>query len=300
MKQQFLKAKTDTIRLTIYKDNRPIVPDDSVKITLYNPGGDTLQAETSASRNATTGEMTYSLTADHTADHDLNYKAIWQYTYSGTTYYETQLFDIVKSILSIPITDNDLYGELDSLRRANDQQVGTATAGAAGTLTDTDNRKEDDDYWTGGTIKILSGTGAGQERTVSDFVQSTSVISVTPDWETNPDTTSTYKIVRSFSDKILASFEKFQQMLYDKGRRHELILESSQIKIPLTYLTVHFICIDFMDESDDKWSRLGEIYWDKFQTAFSHMKLEYDADESGTISDEEEQDNPSEVRIFRS
>lgn len=300
MKQQFLFQKTDTLRLTIYKDNRPVVPADSVKITLYKPDGDTLQAEASASRDATTGEMTYALTTDHTADADLNYKAVWEYVVNGETYYESQLFDIVKSRLSIPITDDDLYMELESLRKANDQQTGTATAGAAGTLTDTLNRKEDDDYWTGGRISIISGTGSGQERVVTDFVQATSVISLSPTWSTIPDTTSVYRIIRSYTNQILRSFEKLQQMLYDKGRRHELIIESSQVKIPLIYLTVHFICLDIMDEESDKWSRLSEIYWKKFQDAFGDMKLEYDTDESGFIQGDEEQFNPSEVRIFRS
>ena len=147
MKQQFLKGKTDTIRFTVYSGNRPIVPDDSVLITLYKPGGSTLQAQASASRNATTGEMTYSLTATHTADHDLNYKASWEYVSGGTTYYHSQLFDVVKSILAISVVDEDLYDELDSLRKANKQDTGTATAGAASTLTDTAKRKEADSFW---------------------------------------------------------------------------------------------------------------------------------------------------------
>ena len=300
MKQQFLKAKTGTIRLTVYQGNRAIIPDDSVKITLYTSSGGELQAQASASRDATTGEMTYSLTATHTASHDLNYKAVWEYVYNGTTYYETQLFDVVKSILSIPITDDDLYLELASLRKKNEQKQGTATGGAAGTLIDTVNLKQDDDYWKGGTIKIIAGTGIGQERNITGFTKSTSTIALTPNWATTPDTTSVYIVVRSFVGVIDQCFDKLENMLYNKGKRHSLILESSQVKYPLLYLTLHTICQDISDEVDDKWDRLAQKYEEKFKTAFTTMKVEYDEDESGAIEGvDEEGRSPNELRISR-
>ncbi len=299
MKQQFLEAKTGTIRLTVYDNNRPVVP-TTAKITLYKPDGAVLQAQASATAiGSTTGEMTYALTAVHTADHDLNYKAVWEYVAETVTYYETQLFDVVLSILSIPITDDDIYAELESLRKVNAQAQGTATAGAAGSLTDTTKRKEADDYWKGGIIEILSGTGIGQKRDITGFTQSTGVIAVTPNWATNPDTTSVYRVVKPYSNKIQQSFKKLETMLYDKGKRDSLILESSQIEIPLLYLTIHFICLDLMDELNDKWDMLARSYWDKFQTAFNNMKLEYDEDESGEIDESEEGHNPGELRIGR-
>jgi len=299
MKQQFLKEKTGTIRLTAYENNRPLIPADSVKITLYKPDGATLQAQASASRDATTGEMTYSITATHTATKDLNYKATWEYTISGETRYEDQLFDVVLSILSIPITDDDLYNELNSLRKTQIQDTSTATAGAAGTLTDTAQRKEADDYWNGGTIEIIGGTGPNQMRDITDFVQSTGVISVTPNWATNPDNTSRYRIIRSWSKQITQSFEKIETMLLNKGKRHSLILESSEIKVPLIYLTVHFICLDLMDEPDDKWHMLGNRYWELFNDAFNGMRLQYDEDESGFIQGDEEGYGAAQIRIGR-
>ena len=297
MKQQFLEAKTDTIRLTVYQDNRALIP-TSGTIVLKKPGGGDLQASTAASIDATTGEMTYALTATHTADKDLDYRATWSYVVGGVTYTEEQLWDVVISRLSIPITDDDLFAELDSIRKTNMQRVGTATAGAAGTLTDTA-RKEADDEWTGGIIEILEGTGEGQKRSVSDFVQTTGVVSVSPNWITNPDTTSVYRIVKSYTGKIVTCFEKFEQMLYDRGRRHELIMESSQVRVPLVYLTVHFIALDLRQDLDDKWDMIAKDYWGKFQDAFSNLKVSYDVDESGTIDDEESQFGVNQVRIFR-
>jgi hypothetical protein len=299
MKQEFLKDKADTIRITVYENNRPVVP-SSATITLFKSGGATLQSSVAVTGiSSTTGEMTYSLTTTHTATLGVNYKAEWAYVVNGVTYYEEQLFDVVRSKLSIPIVDEDLFNELDSLRDVNQVLTGTASAGASGSLTDTASRKEADDYWTGGVIEIINGTGEGQIRDITDFVQSTSVVSVSPDWTTTPDTTSVYKITRGFSKKIIQCFDKLTQMIYDKGKRHALIIESSQIKMPLIYLTIHTICLDIMIDEGDKFDRLALVYKDNFETAFGNMKLDYDEDESGTITGDEEQSDRTTLRIGR-
>ncbi len=298
MKQQFLIGIADTIRLTVYDDNRPQIP-SSATITLYKPDGGVLQSSVAVTAiDATTGEMTYTISAVHSATADLNYKAVWAYVLNGITYYQTQLFDVVKSLLAISITDDDLYAELESLRKANFQATATATAGAASTLTDT-KRNEVDDYWVGGTIKILAGTGINQERDITDFVQSTGVFTITPVWTTNPDTTSVYLVIRSFTRKIQAAFDTICTMIYDKGKRHELILESSQISKPLTYLSIHMIALDLMDEEGDKWDRLSKIYAEKFDKSFNNMKLDYDEDDSGAIDETESQRSQTEIRIGR-
>lgn len=300
MKQQFLEDIADTIRLTIYQNNRPVIP-TSGTITLYNPDGGTLQASTATTINSTTGEMTYSLTSTHTATRDLNYKSVWTYVVSGTTYYETQLFDVVRSILSIPIVDDDIYDELETLRKAFQQQTGTATSATSSTLLDTARRKEPDSFWKGGTIEILSGTGSTQKRDITAFTQSSSTITVSPNWVTTPDSTSVYRVIKSFNNRIIQCFEELETMLYNKGNRHQLILESGQIRYPLLYLIIHKICLDLRDEPDDKWDMLAKDYEKKFDAAYNSMKVEYDEDDSGFIQGEdEEQQSLSSLRIFRS
>jgi len=299
MKQEFLKDIAGTIRLTVYQDNRPVIP-SSATITLKKPDGSTLQASASATINSTTGELTYSLTTTHTATLDLNYKASWAYVVSGTTYYQDQLFDIVRSILSIPIIDDDIYNELDALRKTNFQATGTATSAAAGTLLDTARRKEEDSFWKGGIIEILSGIGEKQKRDITGFTQSTSTVSVYPDWATTPDTTSTYRIVKSLSNKIQQAFKKIETSIYNHGNRAALIIESSQIEIPLIYLTVHMICLDLMSETDDKWHTMAKEYMDKYEKSFAAMKLDYDEDESGAISEDEKQQSKNAFWFGRS
>lgn len=69
-----------------------------------------------------------------------------------------------------------------------------ATAGAAGTITLAVGSSGTDDYYNGCIIHLNADTGSGQVRTITDYVGSTRVASVTPNWGTNPDNTTDYII----------------------------------------------------------------------------------------------------------
>jgi len=51
-----------------------------------------------------------------------------------------------------------------------------------------------DDAYNNLTVQIISGTGAGQSRTITDYVGSTKVATVNSAWTTTPNNTSVYKI----------------------------------------------------------------------------------------------------------
>ena len=73
---------------------------------------------------------------------------------------------------------------------------GRAAAGTTNTITlrvDALNANNTGTY-VGSSIYIVSGTGAGQKRTISGYVAGTRVATVSVDWSTTPDTTSVYSI----------------------------------------------------------------------------------------------------------
>lgn len=72
-------------------------------------------------------------------------------------------------------------------------RVNKATAGAAGSVTMDAGAPSTTDFFKRNRVKIVSGTGAGQSRYIS--AQSGQVLSVTPNWVTNPDSTSIFEIV---------------------------------------------------------------------------------------------------------
>lgn len=74
--------------------------------------------------------------------------------------------------------------------RAETPVIGAAQAGAAGTVQLPSTASATDDIYNGSVATIAAGTGAGQSRYISDYVGSTKVASVDPNWTTTPDTTS--------------------------------------------------------------------------------------------------------------
>lgn len=68
---------------------------------------------------------------------------------------------------------------------------GTATAGAAATITDT-SKAFTTNQWVGGTITLTGGTGSGQTRTVSS--NTGTVITVSPAWSPIPAAGTTYTV----------------------------------------------------------------------------------------------------------
>lgn len=80
--------------------------------------------------------------------------------------------------------------------------TGTAQAGAAGTITLAAGESATDDLFNGNTVKIISGTGAGQARYIEDYTGATKVADIAPDWTTTPDATSVYEIIEGSTNTV--------------------------------------------------------------------------------------------------
>ena len=79
---------------------------------------------------------------------------------------------------------------------------GTAQAGAGGTITLDSGAVAIDDYYNGCIIRTTGGTGGGgtggannQARVITDYNGSTKVATISPNWETNPDATTTFDVL---------------------------------------------------------------------------------------------------------
>ena len=74
--------------------------------------------------------------------------------------------------------------------------IGTAVApGTANTITLDAGASAVNDYYNGLSVFITSGTGSGQLRTISDYVGSSKLATVSVNWTTNPDNTSVNEVM---------------------------------------------------------------------------------------------------------
>lgn len=106
---------------------------------------------------------------------------------------------------------------------------GTASAGAATTITFPSTPTVGslvlrDDYYNCSTIKIVSGTGAGQIREIRNFDAATRVATV-DSWDTNPDDTSVYSILPEYVHKHYSSLVQYGTII--RALAEEQILDPS-------------------------------------------------------------------------
>lgn len=77
------------------------------------------------------------------------------------------------------------------------KRTATAQAGGASTITLDTGASTADDFYNTDFVTLTAGTGAGQTRTISDYVGSTKVATVSVAWSTQPDSTSVFEIRES-------------------------------------------------------------------------------------------------------
>lgn len=300
MKQEFLKLKSDTLRFTPpLTNNRPTIA-SSATLIICKPDGTTRLADgVSATVNGTTGELTYALTSTHTPELGENYVVTWDWVVSAVHYYETTLYDVVLHRLAILTTDDDLYDLQNDIKSKNENVNGTVGSAAAGTLVDTNQLTNyPDDYFNGGIVEAMNpSTGAVQRRVVSDFVQSTGSLSVTPNWATTPDSTYKYVVYKPFRKKIEFAWEVLMKYVRAQGLRPALIMESQELKVIHIYKTLQLVCVDFIKEPQDVWSLLADKYKELYDQELTTLRFAYDADESGAVS-EAEQEKPVGRKCF--
>ena len=293
MKLEILQSSTEQVKFTPpYTNNRPTVP-SSATVVLKGPGGNTIQASVAVtSIDSVTGELAYTLTATHTESLGENYIAEWTYVVSTVNKYETTLFDVVKHRLTSLINDSDILTLQGDLRAKNENVQGTVGSATSSTLVDTNALKDfSDDYFNNGEVEAMNPTtGAVQRRTVSDFVQSTGTLTVTPNWSTTPDSTYKYIVYKPFRAKIDYAWDMLMNDIRAKGFRPALIMNSADLKHVHAFKALSMIYTDFIKEKDDVWASMSDRYAGMYEESFAKLKFQYDENESGAIGGETEQD----------
>ena len=102
-------------------------------------------------------------------------------------------YEVAASVLG---DSNELQAVSAAYWNLTSEETGTAQGGGTGNnqIQLATAASSTDDIYNGLTIIILSGTGAGQERAISDYVGSTRTATVSANWTVNPNNTSVYEI----------------------------------------------------------------------------------------------------------
>lgn len=120
-------------------------------------------------------------------------------TSSGMYYLDLTATEMEADAVAVIVKTSSVDAKTTALVIYTDPATRTrkAQAGAAGTITLDASASATDDFYNDQVVRIVGGTGAGQARLVSDYVGSTKVASVVPNWATNPDSTSIFQVIPS-------------------------------------------------------------------------------------------------------
>ncbi len=115
-------------------------------------------------------------------------------------------FDLSTYNPTYTITPSAVSGNITITASSVTTDSGTAQAGTANTITlKSASNFTSDDQPNGMFIEITAGTGVGQIRDIEDYVGSTKVLTVSPNWDTQPDNTSQYQI-RAFKTPVVGEY----------------------------------------------------------------------------------------------
>ena len=112
-----------------------------------------------------------------------------------------QLDKAVESV-QVDVHQEVIDGTRFVVKGDNVRLQGKATAGAASTLSDTTKTLVVDAY-TNKRLRIVAGTGVGQERIVAS--NTATIFTIVGTWATIPDATSRYEIVEAVSNVVTRS-----------------------------------------------------------------------------------------------
>ena len=165
------------------------------------------QSQYTIESSVATVSVAWTTTPDYTSRYTVLSGGIWC-LYAAGTAYGMQYYDVAADAWYAKTNNSGIISA--GVLLATDVQMeqitesagsfisSTATSGATSTLTDSTQTMAVGRY-ANYLIKILSGTGAGQTRTI--LANTATVFTVMRPWEVNPDATSVYKVFGDF-DKI--------------------------------------------------------------------------------------------------
>lgn len=143
-----------------------------------------------ATSGSTTTLVDAGLGVDRAAWTTNQWAGYWVYIFSGTAAGQMRQ---ISSNTSTTLTWSSAGTAIDSTSRylIIGFDAGTATAGTSTTITDS-TKTWGVNRWTNYSVRILSGTGAGQIRPIAS--NTSTQITIIGSWATNPDSTSTFSI----------------------------------------------------------------------------------------------------------
>jgi len=297
MKKEIRVSTAEILTFEYWENDVKLIP-TGANIIILDKTGTEILASTACSIDAA-GTVTYTILSTLITEVDINFRAEVIATIAAAEKITYLLFDVVKTPIESIISDEDLYGFVDSLRDSAETISSKSTAtGTTSTLIDKSKLTQVDDYWNGGRLEINQSDVIKYAK-VTDFVSTTSTITFSPVLASLVATDTTYRLRSSYQQKI---DEAFQILKLEVRNRKELIsgfIDSYAFRLPHIYKTIALACMGKKDDVDDKWSIWQAEFNLMYDNWIKQFNAGYDTDGDGSIADDETGQSVNSVNIKR-
>lgn len=275
--------------IDVLEDDLPVALNNAV-ITIRNGGTKHVDAAAvtaiAGDDGATLSRLSYTWSS---SDHPANPRAdalveITTTTTGGVPVHWRIRCDLVRWGVRMTLSEDDLFTHYPALR--NDRMLGveegTADSGDATSIIDAKLKQYPDDFFNGGEVTIIAGANEGESRRVSDFARATGDITVDVDFPAVIDTTSRYRVRRSWHSLIVEAWDEIRRRLRDGGKRAHLIVDSTELRTPHMYLAAAhaFQANTAGGVEGDDWM-IGQELHRRYDHWFRTRAFTYDAGDDG-------------------
>lgn len=284
-----IEVRLDSQYTFIYEKIRSDLPQliTEATITIYNSAGEEMLAETemSVAINVATYNVDFSVDpTDLEWELGENYKVVYDIDGETIVYF----FSIVNYPFVNPVNDQDLITENPIVKKGVWEVKGQADSGTVDTIIDTE-RTEVNEYWYGGIIDILPLDDADQvtSHRVTDYDNTINTLTFEPARAT-AITTENYVLRRSYQSQINLAGEKVVEDLNKNAKRAYLLIDSTQCKRLVIYKFFETYFQALREAEGDKNDLQFKYYSEKYASELNNLKVDYDEDEDGDITEEEQ------------
>lgn len=274
-----------TIQIDAYEDDRPLVLSSAtidIGLNIDDTAGganhyvDGASATVGAGYEGLDNRVSYTFaTVDHPDDPEKDVTVVvTATTQDGRTLRHRFLMDLLRVVPVPVIRETDLFNRRPRLADVRELgvEVGTPTDGTTTTLTDT--RLIGLPSFKGGIVEIQEGTNEGLWREISAWAPLTGTATVATAWPAAIDTTSRYRIRRSWEPVIQEAWLEIRRRIRDFAWGLDLT-DPTELREPHILMSLSYAYEAIAQDEDDM--RVADEYRRRASDALNAIEVSLSA-----------------------
>lgn len=294
-----LHGSDGTVQFDVYEDDQPLVASSAtIDIGLVvdddTPGNadhyvDGASMTVGAGPEGSNNRLTYTFASgSHPTDPEKDITVVLTVTTSDSrTVKHRTMLDLLFVVPQMTVREEDLFVRLPRLRdhRALGIEEGQASSGSTTTLVAAGLKQYPSGYYKGGEVEILDGANEGTWREITAHDGSTGTITVADAWPGAIQTSSRYRVRRSWEPLIVEAWVEIRRQTRRMGWGLYDVTDPQQLREPHMLLSIAYALEAMGSETE---MAMSETYRKRYTTLLDDVEVNLSAPDthqpSGAVS----------------